>query len=405
MMRGVEAVVDEREPTPVPVPAHRPVIGTTFQVHRNSLNFLRLLLAAAVVVSHATTIGGFGSENFLGKTTLGTVAVYGFFGLSGYLIAGSAQRNHVGRFLWQRFLRIFPAFWACMFVTAFVFGTIVWFHANPSLAQRCGVSCYLREPGGPVGYFVHNLWIQAPRSTIAHTLPTGFFRPVWNGSVWTLFFECLCYLMLAVFSVIGVLRRPLAVAVIAAAVWGTEIVITSVPQFNHAFSPSQNWDVMKLLTFVPIFLCGSLLYLYRDKMPDSSVLALACVVAFLSGLVLPLGNSTPAFTLTSMDLTSVFLAYPLLWLGIHLPFHRVGAKNDYSYGVYIFAFPVQQLLVTFGAGKWGYWPYAVISLTAVAPMAVASWWLVEKRALRLKTIRWPRTATIAWRTSGDPPAE
>jgi peptidoglycan/LPS O-acetylase OafA/YrhL len=369
--------------------AERSTIGDSFLPRRNSLNFLRLVLALAVVFSHSLTIGAFGSETILGKTTLGTMAVYGFFGLSGYLIAGSAARNHVGRYLWQRFLRIFPAFWICLIVTGFLFGTIVWYHANPALAHRCGLSCYVREPGGPVGYVLHGLWLQVHQSTIARTLPLGYFRPVWNGSLWTLYFEFLCYLMLAALALIGLLRHRLAVAVLAGAVWLTEIIITSVPSFNQSFSPADNWDVMKMLTFVPIFLGGSLLYLYRDKIPDSGLLAWGCTVLVLGGLVLPVGNSVPAFTFTSMDLMTVFLAYPLLWLGIHLPFHKVGARNDYSYGVYIYAFPVQQLLVVWGVSRWGYWPYTFIAIAAVVPFAMASWWGIEKHALRLKTLKWP----------------
>ncbi len=97
-------------------------IEKSFDPRRNSLNFLRVALAVAVVFSHALTLGGFGSEVIGDKTTLGTAAVYGFFGISGFLIAGSATRNHVGRYLWQRCLRILPAFWVCLIVTAGVFG-------------------------------------------------------------------------------------------------------------------------------------------------------------------------------------------------------------------------------------------------------------------------------------------
>jgi peptidoglycan/LPS O-acetylase OafA/YrhL len=96
-------------------------IEQSFSAKRNSLNFLRLILALAVLFSHSITLGMFGSESILGKTTLGTVAVFGFFGISGFLVAGSAARNNVGRYLWQRFLRIFPAFWICLLVTAFLF--------------------------------------------------------------------------------------------------------------------------------------------------------------------------------------------------------------------------------------------------------------------------------------------
>jgi peptidoglycan/LPS O-acetylase OafA/YrhL len=373
----------------------RLTIGGSFLPRRNSLNFLRLVLAISVIFSHAITIGGFGSEVVFGKTTLGTVAVYGFFGLSGYLIAGSASRNHVGRYLWQRFLRIFPAFWVCLIVTAFFFGVIGWYNMSPVLAHHCGISCYVKEPGGPLGYVFHNLWLQINQATIARTLPSGYFRNVWNGSLWTLFFEFLCYLMLAILSLIGLLRHRLAVAALAGAVWLTEVIITSVPSLNQNFSPSHNWDIMKMLTFVPIFLVGSLLYLYRDKIPDSGLLAWGCTFLVLFGLVLPVGNSVPTFTFTSVDLTAVFLAYPLLWLGIHLPFHMVGARNDYSYGVYIYAFPVQQLLVIWGVSRWGYWPYTLLAVAVVVPFAVASWWAVEKHALRLKTfhLRTPASGT------------
>jgi len=374
-----------RDEVVVPM-AGTPTIGSSFDARHNSLNFLRLLLAIAVVFSHALTIGNFGTEDVLGKTTLGTVAVYGFFGLSGYLITASASRNNVGRFLWQRFLRIYPAFWVCLVVTAFVFGTIVWWHANPQLANRCGFACYRNEPGGPETFVLHNLSLWIPQSTIAHTLPLGYFRPVWNGSLWTLLFECACYVMVATLSVFGLLRRRLAVLILAGSVWSIEILMTSVPSLNQHFSPSHHWYIMKMMTFVPVFLGGALIYLYREKVPDAGVLAGVCTLVFLSGLVLPLGNSVPTFRLTSIDLTSPLLIYPLVWLGIHLPFQKVGARNDYSYGIYIYAYPVQQLLVVWGLASWGYWPYAMLSSVAVLPMAMASWWVVEKHVLRWKTL-------------------
>jgi len=89
-----------------------------------------------------------------------------------------------------------------------------------------------------------------------------------------------------------------------------------------------------------------------------------------------------------------------LWLGMHLPLHMVGARNDYSYGVYIYAFPVQQVLVVWGANRWGYWPYTLLAVASVLPFAVASWWIIEKHALRLKTMRWPLPAR-----SGSPVAK
>jgi peptidoglycan/LPS O-acetylase OafA/YrhL len=362
-------------------------LGTSFQPKRNSLNFLRVALAVAVVFSHSITVGGYGSEVLLGKTTLGTVAVYGFFGLSGYLIAGSAERNGTGQYLWQRILRIFPGFWACLVVTAFGFGVIAWYQRNPSLARSCGFHCYVDEPGGPLGYVFHNAWLKINQAGIAGTLAPGFLRDAWNGSLWTLFFEFLCYLLLAGLALAGLLRRRFVVLVSTLTVWAAEIAVTAVPGLNQHFSALNNWYPMKMLTFVPIFLGGSLLYLYRNEIRDSGRVALLCTLLFLMGLVLPIGAGIPTFTLTSMDVTAVFLAYPLLWLGIHLPLSKVGARNDYSYGIYIYAFPVQQILVVWGVSAWGYWTYTFVTLVCVVPVAAGSWWLVEKNALSLKRLR------------------
>jgi peptidoglycan/LPS O-acetylase OafA/YrhL len=377
----------------------RSTIEDSYSARRNSLNFLRVILALAVVFSHSITLGMFGSESILGKTTLGTVAVFGFFGISGYLIAGSAARNNVGRYLWQRFLRIFPAYWICLVVTAFLFGTIAWFHYNPGLAKACGVHCYITEPSGPVGYVTHNFWLQVNQDTIARTLPGGLLGYGWNQSLWTLELEFFCYLLLAAFAVFGLLTRRLLVVAIAGAIWIAEIVIVSSLTLSTHFNVFSGWDwisifgyrldVMKILLLVPIFLSGSLLYLYREKIPDSGAIAFGATVLFLVGLVIPLGHEAPDYYQTSLDLAAVFLVYPLIWLGIHLPFARVGAVNDYSYGIYIYAFPVQQLLVIWGLNKWGYWPYTFVTLVVLAPFAVASWWLIEKHALKLKKLKVP----------------
>ena len=376
-----------------------PTIDQSFSPRHNSLNFLRLILALLVVFSHAITLGGFGSEAIFDKTTLGTVAVFGFFGISGYLIAGSADRNRTGRYLWQRFLRIFPAFWVCLLVTAFVFGTLAYVHYNPGLSSSCGPHCYLTAPRGPVGYVINNFLLQVNQPTINHTLPPAVFFFGWNGSLWTLEMEFVCYLLLAVLAAVGLLRRRALVAVLALVTWIATAVIISVPSLARDFSPYHRWDlmplpaanfeVMALLGLVPIFLSGSLLYLYREKVPDSGAIALGATILFLLGLLIPVGQGETLIHLTSPTLTAVFLAYLLIWLGIHLPFSKIGARNDYSYGVYIYAFPLQQLLVMWGVNKWGYWPYAFMSTIAVIPCAMASWWIIEKHTLKLKKVDIP----------------
>src|SRR5580704_3381339 len=88
--------------------ARRRTIGDAYSGRSNGLNLIRLLLALTVIVSHSIVLGGYGSEDFFHWSTAGLLAVFGFFGISGYLIAASADSHSVGRFLWHRFLRIFP---------------------------------------------------------------------------------------------------------------------------------------------------------------------------------------------------------------------------------------------------------------------------------------------------------
>ena len=107
---------------PEPDPALRPAsrrrtrhtIGETFSPRRNSLNFLRVVLALGVIVDHALGLGYFPSvPNFVlfnHKTDLGSTAVYSFFAISGFLICRSALSRRTVKFVWQRFLRIFPGF-------------------------------------------------------------------------------------------------------------------------------------------------------------------------------------------------------------------------------------------------------------------------------------------------------
>jgi peptidoglycan/LPS O-acetylase OafA/YrhL len=250
-----------------------------------------------------------------------------------------------------------------------------------------------------LGYILNNSWLKIRQSSIGSTLSTVPFPHVWDGSLGTLFYEFLCYLILAALALVGLLKHHLTVLVLAGASWATEIVIGSVPRFNAQFGLLHHWDEYKMLTFVPVFLTGSVIFLYRDKIADSGWFACGCLAGCLVSFAIPLGSSAPASYLTSFDMIAPLLVYPVLWLGIHLPLEQVGARNDYSYGIYIYAWPVQQMLALWGVNRWGYVPYTALTLTIAVPCAIASWWLVEKQALKLKA-----TGLSYRRSSNGPPA-
>lgn len=369
----------------------RLTIGDAFSPRSNSLNFLRLVMCLTVIVSHAITLGGFGSEWVFGRTTLALPTLYGFFCLSGFLIAASATHNSTGRYLWQRFLRIMPAYWVCLVVTAFLIGAIAWSHEAHSAS--CSIfSCYYFAPhSGPFDYLYHNWFLEMNQVNIAATPLGGPVPFFWNNSVWTLMPEVFCYLILAGLASLRLLRRRHVVVGLACGAWLLEVVIAWRGQPFHLFLEGVPL-AFGLITLAPVFLSGTLLYLYRDKVKDSGWLALGFLAVFVGGAWLPfLGEGMTRFMHylpSSISVMAPALAYPLLWLGIHLPspFQKVGARNDYSYGVYIYGWPVQQLLGIWGVQHLGYVPFTLSAIAGAMTLAFLSWHLVEKRALRLKKI-------------------
>ncbi len=265
-------------------------IGVALDPKRNSLNFLRLVLAFGVVYSHASELGFFGWRNVVfNNTSLGTISVYGFFGISGYLIAGSAMRNGVGRYLWQRFLRIFPAFWVCLVVTAFVLGAIAWAHKP---LPHCDVECYLGLYHGPTSYVLTNSLLKIHQQTVASRGVGLYFT---NGSLWTLFFEFLCYLLLAALSLVGLMRHRGWIAIITLGLLVALTTATLDSNFNRRFSNTDNGMAMEFMILSVIFMAGCLIYLYRERIPDSRLLALSCGVLFFASLYLPRMATYPRF--------------------------------------------------------------------------------------------------------------
>lgn len=359
----------------------RPTLGTALDRSHNSLNFLRLALAVCVIISHvALDEHAHFIDTYLRRSTLGTMAVYGFFGISGYLIAGSAARNKVGHYLWQRVLRIAPAFWVSLLLTAFLFGPIAWKLA-PHWPGSGTLHNYLHaKPDGPVTYVERNALLKINQVTIASTIQ--------NSSLWTLFYEFCCYLVLGFLAMVGLLRYRVSLVILTVAVFVTVTLIIAVPTWSLHFSVYQNWVPMNLLKLSLVFLVGSCLWAYRDVIPDSKWLALGCAIAFYAGLWLPqpTDRGFAAYYLAYPNLAAPLVVYPLLWLGAHLPLQRVGRKNDYSYGIYIYAMPVQFVLFYWGAPKLGTFAFTVLDVVVTVPFAVASWWIIERNALRLKRL-------------------
>lgn len=348
--------------------------------HRNSFGILRLALASAVIFDHAFPLGGWGTAPFRDfwrdQQSLGGLAVLGFFAISGYLVAKSAQNADVMQFLWRRALRIMPGFWAALLVGAFVVGPVFWvLEGNP-------LSAYLTlGPDGPIAYLyrnalltinqygIHDIWVTTTPFGVA-----GSGGPI-NGSIWTLVYEFTCYLMLAGMLAFGLVTRAKPVIPLVA---GLLLILQVVNQIEQnaagAVVPffGDHWRV----EFGFIFFVGSSFAVYSDRVPFSHRFGALAGLVTVGTLVLG-GFNTVGF---------VAFAYLLLYLAAALPtfLQRVGAVNDYSYGIYLYGWVAQQVLAFFGVNEWGYVPYVVLSLALATVCGVLSWHLIEKQALKLK---------------------
>ncbi|MGE3193127.1 MAG: acyltransferase family protein [Microbacteriaceae bacterium] len=333
-----------------------------FQPRNNSLNALRLVLAALVVVSHAWPLTGVEPEPAFGGANLGSWAVFGFFAISGFLITRSRLRARRTRDYYRaRALRILPAFVVALVVVAFVFAPL-------SVLVDPGASW---NPFSSLTYVLRNLPLYAPivwQPGIEHTLVNAAYPVDWDGPLWTLFWEALCYVAIGV--LVSVLPRKAVPGVLI----GLFVVLTAASLALTLGVVHMNDLIGRAIPMILAFIAGALLLLFGDRVRIAPVWIIAAVVLLALTIVAGLGPS----------LGTLPLALLLLWLGVVLPLQKVGSRYDISYGVYIYAWPVQQF-VTLVAGPDLFIPLDLLIVMAITvPLAFLSCILIERPALARK---------------------
>jgi peptidoglycan/LPS O-acetylase OafA/YrhL len=383
---------------------HRmPTLADRYSGQSNAFGTLRLTLSLWVLISHAWPLGyalqGFGPTFTRGQADLGTLALYGFFVLSGFLVAASGLRSTWSRFVWYRAMRIFPGLWVCLLVTVFLFAPLAAYIENGGLAG------FWDHPQGPFEFLRVN-WFgsmeQYPISGLLADTPFGHVMggpSAFTGSMWTLHYEYACYAGIAVLAATSLLRRaPRVILLLAGCGFGLILfdLVTSDtwairPPARGAIGPfpligSYAWNWTLYLGF--LFLLGAAARLYMHRLPMHGALALVAVGVMVVSMAL---GGWVAFGLPAWG-------YVLLYLAVALPkrLQGTGRVVDYSYGVYIYAFPIQQMFALVGLTKYGLVPYIALTIACTLPLAMLSWHFVERPALRLKDVDpsrwqwWPR---------------
>ena len=335
----------------------------------NNFNLLRLGAAMMVLISHsyALATGQTVLEplRWLPGFSLGALAVDVFFVASGFLVTGSLlQRRSLLEFCAARALRIFPGLWVALLLSIVVIG--VWFTSlNPTtFFSDWQTWRYLLKNA----ILIHG---------VSYDLPGAFidvpYAGAVNGSLWTLPQELLMYGWLAAaWAVVRLLRigPDTSLRVFCCVVALVAVVADAAGSATH--QPSA------FIGLLARFFSGTALRVLQERVPASKALFAVLLSAILLSTLYP-----PAFGL----IYPVAIGYVVIYLALvpSGPIRVMAHGSDYSYGIYIYAFPVQQAI----ASLWrGISPVEMMACSCVVTLAfaAASWHLVERRALRFKNM-------------------
>jgi len=337
----------------------------------NHFNLIRFFAAIAVIFSHSYDLSlGSNALEPLKKLTgysLGSLAVDIFFFTSGYLVTASLlKKKNSYDYFKSRILRVYPGLIFSVILTTFLLWLLL---SKLSFYEFFSSSLTLE-------YIIKNSTLIFG---VAYELPNTFHENPYpiatNGSLWSLPHEIRAYialyLMFYVLKKTRLLNSKEGTKAIFLLVWCS---VAFIPNTLILFDISTPHTVNLFFPLFNIFLSGSLIYLFREKITLSVRNVFICVtLSFV--LYLFYRNLAIAIYPLILGYIVIFLSY--FYKGFLLNFNRLG---DYSYGLYIYAFPIQQYFVSTLTNVTVMELFFLSLITSIA-FAIISWFLIEKPIL------------------------
>lgn len=329
---------------------------------QNNFGWLRLMAAGCVLISHSYGILNKGLQQPQFKIgnaqyILSDLGLYIFFTISGYLVTKSfLDAASVGHYLWKRFLRIVPAL-AVVNIACIIMGAFI---------TSLPAGSYFTHPQTGL-YFLKNTTLVVNQFVLPGVF-TSLDEPSVNASLWTILVEVKFYLLLAIAGLLTLLNRKFLMVVLFAAT-----VVTGHYLLSHGKTIWWGIDLGMYFNFGIYFFLGCLFWLLR------SVITMKwywCVIA-LFFLLLAINTPLQFFAM------ALLVSYVVLYIGqLKAVIDLKG--NDFSYGFYLYAFPVQQWVLLCGGYNMAVWWHICISSCITLALAVASWKFIEQPALSKK---------------------
>ncbi|MCF5702852.1 acyltransferase family protein [Pseudomonas syringae] len=319
-------------------------------MRNNSFDLIRHLAALMVLVSHHFALSGLEEPGIAGYNSLGGIAVTAFFSISGLLISQSFFNSRsFADYLGKRVVRIFPALILCAFVMTYLAGAVF-------------ADGYVASFGALVDFLRISVFGRANIEPITQ----GFIvSESFNGSLWTLKIEFGFYLLLAL--ALGMYRRALMPWVLLAV-----FAVATYALGNHV--PGALAQKLAVYSAAGIaFFAGAVIAFNQQYLSDRRVLAIALVTA--AGLIFFSVGTPLASVLATLGVCLATLSLGLLYVD-----KTIRRRFDISYGMYLYAFPVQQLIIN--KTSLTFIPSMLVSALIVMVLATVSWRLVEQPALQ-----------------------
>lgn len=336
--------------------------------HKNNFDFLRLLFASLVIFTHSFALfTGNPHDDPAFKLThriLSDFAVCGFFILSGFLIRQSLDRSSsLKSFFKKRALRIVPGLWMAVLFTVFVIGIA---------ATTLPLSQYITNKE-TWSYVLDNMFLVPRQKTLPGVFENNIETAV-NGSLWTLRYELLFYVLLSLLAFVPKSKiKVVTFAILAICLIGCFLIN------NQLLFAEGNSKVPGIFCSLGVyFSAGACLSLYVNfiKSKRKIILSVSALLFFASVFIF----KNKLETLDMLTFATMLVSFGLCYFP---PLNFSKYTGDFSYGTYIYAYPIQQALIALfhPANVWALMlPSFILSWLA----GLLSWHLVEKQFLKRK---------------------
>jgi peptidoglycan/LPS O-acetylase OafA/YrhL len=343
-------------------------IDESISRHLNNFDFLRFSAAIFVMFGHSYRLLNLTSEEPLtrlagGGLYFGGVGVYIFFIISGFLVLSSWKRNsHFINLFKNRVLRIIPALIVVVFGTVFILGPLVTTLSLKEYFLNADTWRYL------LSISIYQIYYSLPG-----VFENNLFKYAVNGSLWTLPVEFSLYIFLVILGLIGAYKKRITIVFLFLLLF---ILVTFQQSLLTKIFIPYLGDGLQIAQLSLFFFAGMIFFLYRERIIFDWRILLILILIWTASFQ----------SIYLMTISFFCLPYFIMYFAFfnNKILNSFGKYGDFSYGIYIIAFPIQQTIIYIFNNDIHPITLFVLALSVTLPLSVLSWYNIERPALNLK---------------------